>query len=251
MKNYLIIGDVHADFDVFSNAVQFATDNDMHLVSVGDLIDNGTDGAKVIDVMLSLVKEGKATFVKGNHEHKIIRWCNGHDVTIGPPNQVTIDQFNMPGGDVFKSNFIDLVENHGHDYLRIENKNYIAHAGMHKDFWQADLTNNKITKDMINAMYFGQADHKTTYEWKGQTYPKRIYNWVDFVPAGVRLIVGHDPAPLNEEPKFDSFQHEPKVFKNDNGGEIIFLDCGAGKGGKLFGVVLNSSTNETETFVEF
>lgn len=251
MKKYLIIGDVHADFDVFSKAVTFANENNLHLVSLGDLIDNGSDGDKCVELMLSLCKEGKASFIKGNHEHKIIRWCNGNDVIIGPPNQVTIDQFNAPGGEAFKSNFIELMKYFAQDYMRIEDKNFMAHAGMHKDFWEATFTDADITKDMINAMYFGQADYKVQYEWKGQTYPKRIYNWVDYIPTGIRLIVGHDPAPLSEVPEFDKFQQQPRVVTNDVGGEVIFMDCGAGKGGKLFGVVLNSSTNETETFVEF
>ena len=251
MEKYLIIGDVHADFTPFSKAVTFADENDLHLVSVGDLIDNGADGQKCVDLMLSLCKDKKATFIKGNHEHKIIRWCSGNDVIIGPPNQVTIDQFSKPGGEVFKSQFKLLVNNYAHDFLRIGDKNFIAHAGMHKDFWQAIFTDADITKDMINAMYFGQADYKVQYEWKGQTYPKRIYNWVDYVPTGVRLIVGHDPAPLSEVPEFDKFQQEPRVVKNDVGGEVIFLDCGAGKGGKLFGAVLNTTTNELEEFVGF
>ena len=72
MENYLIIGDVHADFGPFQKAVQYAQENDLHLISVGDLIDGGPDGAKCCEVMLDLLKQGKASMVKGNHEHKII-----------------------------------------------------------------------------------------------------------------------------------------------------------------------------------
>ena len=151
MEKYLIIGDVHADFGVFSKAVTFANENNLHLVSLGDLIDNGPDGDKCVELMLSLCKDKKATFIKGNHEHKIIRWCNGNDVLIGPPNQVTIDQFSQPGGEVFKSKFKLLVNSYAHDFFRIGDKNFMAHAGMHKDFWEAIFTDADITKDMINA----------------------------------------------------------------------------------------------------
>lgn len=248
---YLILGDVHADYSPFARAVDFCESNDYHLISVGDLIDNGPDGDKVVSTMLELVQSGKATLVKGNHEHKIIRYLAGNDVILGPPNMVTIDQFNAPGGDIFKNQFEDLIKNYAQDYVRLDQHNYIAHAGMDPKFWEADYQGEEITKKMVNTMLFGQADYALQYEYRGQTYPHRIYDWVDCVPTGKRLFVGHDPAPLVQKPAFDNFQHEPEVHVNDNGGEVIFLDCGAGKGGNLFGAVLNIDTNIVEDIVNF
>ena len=82
MKKYLIIGDVHADFEPFQKAVAYAQENDLHIISVGDLIDGGPDGAKCCSLMLDLLKKGKASIVKGNHEHKIIRYIDGANVKI-------------------------------------------------------------------------------------------------------------------------------------------------------------------------
>jgi hypothetical protein len=65
------------------------------------------------------------------------------------------------------------------------------------------------------------------------------------------LFVGHDPAPLKSVPVFDQFQEEPLVHVNTNGGETVFMDCGAGKGGKLFGAVVNSTDNKIEEFINF
>ena len=73
---YLIIGDVHADFIPFKRAIDFARENDLHLISVGDIVDGGTDGAICVSEMLKLLEEGKGSVVKGNHEHKIIRKLN-------------------------------------------------------------------------------------------------------------------------------------------------------------------------------
>ncbi len=45
--NYLIIGDVHADYQPFERAIDYATEHKLHLICVGDLIDNGNDGASI------------------------------------------------------------------------------------------------------------------------------------------------------------------------------------------------------------
>ena len=80
---FLIIGDVHGGYAPFKRAIDFARENDLHLISVGDLIDNGPDGALVVSNMLSLLDKGYASVVKGNHEHKIIRYLNGANVILG------------------------------------------------------------------------------------------------------------------------------------------------------------------------
>ena len=51
---YLVIGDVHADYLPFKRAVNYATENELHLICVGDLIDNGEDGARCVSEMLKL-----------------------------------------------------------------------------------------------------------------------------------------------------------------------------------------------------
>ena len=240
---YLVIGDVHADYSPLKKAIEYATQNNLHLICVGDLIDNGEDGAVCVSEMLKLLDSGKATMIKGNHEHKIIRHLKGANVLLGPPNMVTLNQ--MEADITFEENFIRLVEDYCKEYVKINDGLYFTHGGMHQDFWQAEKT-GEITRKMYDTMMFGQADYKKTFRHKGQDYPCRTYDWKDSVPAGVTLYVGHDPAPLSEEPDFDNFQAEPLVYTNDIGGTVIWLDCGAGKGGKLFGVVVNSSTNEID-----
>ena len=47
------------------------------------------------------------------------------------------------------------------------------------------------------------------------------------------------------------FQPEPTVYVNEQGGKTVWVDCGAGKGGNLFGLVVNSSTNEIEDTINF
>lgn len=245
---YLVIGDVHADYGPFGKAVDYATQNDLHLICVGDLIDNGEDGAVCVSEMLKLLDSGKATMIKGNHEHKIFRHLNGANVLLGPPNMVTLDQ--MQTDKTFEADFRRMVEDYCQEYVKLNDTLYITHGGMHQDFWEAEKTGN-LTRRMYDDMMFGQADYKKTFTHKGQDYPYRTYDWKDSVPSGIKLFVGHDPAPLTGEPDFDNFQPKPLVYTNNQGGTTVWLDCGAGKGGSLFGVVVNSDTDEIEEFIDF
>ena len=245
---YLIIGDVHADFVPFKRTIDYALANDLHLVCVGDIIDGGPDGAQCVSAMLKLLDDGRATMIKGNHEHKIIRYLNGADVIIGPPNRITTDAFETDKQ--FEADFRRMVEDHCQDYAKLSDTLYITHGGMHKDFWQAEKTDT-VSKKMRNTMMFGEADYHKTFTHKGQEYPFRTYDWKDSVPKGVTLMVGHDPAPLTGEPDFDNFQNTPLDFVNDDDGRIVWMDCGAGKGGKLFGAVVNSSTDKIEKYIDF
>lgn len=244
---YLIIGDVHADYGPLKRAIDYATEHKLHLISVGDIVDGGTDGAICVEAMLELLDKGVASIVKGNHEHKIIRALDGANVILGPPNMVTLNQ--MKTDQKFVTNFKRMVKKYCQNYIKIEDKLYITHGGMHQDFWAAENTGN-LTRRMTDDMMFGQADYKRTFEHKGQTYPARTYEWRHAVPKGITLMVGHDPAPLSEKPDFDNFQPMPLDFTNEQGGRVIWLDCGAGKGGKLFGAVVNSST-EVDEIIEF
>ena len=245
---YLVIGDVHAEYIPFKRAINFARSNDLHLVSVGDIVDGGPDGAICVNEMLKLLDEKKASIVKGNHEHKIIRKLNGANVLLGPPNMITLEQ--METDKLFEYEFRQMVENYCQTYIKLNDRLYITHGGMHQDFWEAEKT-GEITRRMFDDMMFGQADYKKTYHHKGQDYPYRTYDWKDSVPSEVTLIVGHDPAPLTGEPNFDVFQPEPTVYVNEQGGKTVWVDCGAGKGGNLFGLVVNSSTNEIEDTINF
>ena len=71
------------------------------------------------------------------------------------------------------------------------------------------------------------------------------------VPADVKLFVGHDPRPMIGEPDFDNFQPTPTTVKNKQGGTTTFLDAGSGKGGNLWGAVVNSANNSIEALINF
>ena len=61
------------------------------------------------------------------------------------------------------------------------------------------------------------------YEWAVR-YPERVLRWVDRIPAGMTVYCGHDQR---------STDGRPYRRAGLSGGEAVFLDTGAGKGGHL------------------
>ena len=167
---YLIIGDVHADFVPFQRAAKFAMENDLHLVSVGDLIDNGTDGFDVLTLFKHMANDHKATLIIGNHEWKIHRYLLGRDVKITAPNQITVDQ--MKANPFFEDVFKDLMTNAVH-YTQLNDNMFVTHAAMSKEFWETKEM-NRYNRD---RMMYSFADTSKVSHYRGETYPIRLYDW--------------------------------------------------------------------------
>lgn len=243
---YLIIGDVHADLLAFENAVNYAVANKLTLISVGDLVDNGSGGSGVVKTMIKLLEQEKAQVIIGNHEWKIYRWAIGNPVKITTPNQITVDQ--MSSDVTFKKNFLTMMT-YAKDYIQLSKNIFVTHGAIDPEFWGSTTP---PTKKQLDMMKYGSIDHKSELlHYRGETYNTRLYDWVDSVPSGTMLFVGHDPRPLIGVPDFDNFQVAPLVHKNDAGGVTVFLDCGSGKGGTLWGAVVNTVNNSIEELRNF
>jgi protein phosphatase len=55
-------------------------------------------------------------------------------------------------------------------------------------------------------------------------FPERVLRWVDRIPCGLTVYCGHDNR---------SADGRPATLRGAQGGEAVFLDTGAGKGGHL------------------
>lgn len=243
--NYLILGDVHAEYEPFRKALDYAEQNNLFVISVGDLVDNGVDGFKVFKDFYNLLKDNKAALVWGNHEWKIYRWLIGNPVTLGGNNKLTVEQ--MQSNPEFKEVFLKTVEFCQH-YIQINNDIFITHAGVNPEFWSRYP---KTIKKDLDIFKYGQVDHSQMYHYKDEVYPNRVYDWVKSVPADATLFVGHDPRPMTSKPDFDNFQNEPSSYMSEQGGKTVFLDCGSGKGGWLCGAVVNSIDSSILEFKNF
>ncbi len=70
-----IIGDIHGEIDALNTLLDHLEQNpgpDRHLVFIGDLCDRGPDSVAVIARVRSLVDQGRASVILGNHEINLL-----------------------------------------------------------------------------------------------------------------------------------------------------------------------------------
>ena len=113
-SGYLVLGDVHAVYAPFARAVNYAVENDLTIVAVGDLVDNGVEGDMVVDAMLELIQAEQAHAIWGNHEWKVRRWLADNSYPIGWPSKIAINQFHDERQ--FQQNFLELCDKL-HDFI--------------------------------------------------------------------------------------------------------------------------------------
>ena len=233
--NTLVVGDVHNNFVGMMDAYNYARLNQLRIIFVGDIVDYGKDAQNTILFAQYLAKTKKAQFVKGNHDDKIYRYAKGNDVKYHPAAMEST--VNALTNTLVESAFFDLYDSMN-DYINFGNT-YITHGAFIKDFWE----DSSLVSDTINRGFlYGEIDsNKHMIEYNGQMYPHRVYDWVDYIPSGVTVVVGHDRSPFEALPTFDKNLSDVLIKENNAGGTAIFTDTGSGKGGFLSGVVLDSN----------
>ena len=92
-----------------------------------------------------------------------------------------------------------------------------THAAIHPSWW----TEVKDHRNMEHYSLFGEFDLTPKSD-----QPRRTYNWIDSIPEGTTVIVGHDARSTIA----------PVTKTGELGGQAIFLDTGSGKGGSLSSV---------------
>lgn len=216
----LVLGDVHGARDQLARALDLAAREGRFPVLLGDLVDRGADSAGCLALALPLVIAGRAAWVRGNHDDKLARHLAGNAVRVGADLAETLRQIQAHPGDLatlfrhgwaVSRNWLrwrDLVFTHG----------AFAPEMLTRDAALAD----RRGKTMTFALY-GQATGELTPEGK----PVRAYGWIDTIPEGLTVVVGHDVR-------------APEVLRvgGAQGGRAVFLDTGAGKGGGLSSLAL-------------
>ena len=239
LPDFLVVGDIHGDYDKFLQAKKYAEDNSLLFISLGDILNYGQDGVKVFFDIQKMVSDGSAIMVAGNHERKIFNYYekvlkgNKPLVSIEDKHQMTVDEFDSLGTNViekfmsFTYNLPNIIEGVFCD------KQYVfAHGAVNKLFWKLDKLKdaanyNKIQKALYTSAMFGDfVDHV-------ENPPMKNYGWTTFIPNHCEVFVGHFPMECYT------------VFHNDAGGICHLLDTGCSKGGYLTGLhVSKDNTKE-------
>jgi protein phosphatase len=155
-------------------------------IFVGDLVDRGPDSPGVLRLVMSMVANGTAYCVPGNHDVKLMRKLRGRDVKISHGLAETLQQLESePDG--FRKQAADWIYSLVSHLVLDGGKLVVAHAGM-KESMQGRASG--AVRDF--ALY-----GETTGETDEYGLPVR-YNWAGDYRGEAMVVYGHTPVPEPE-----------------------------------------------------
>ncbi len=155
-------------------------------IFLGDLVDRGPRTPEVLRLVMSMVDQGAALCVPGNHDVKLMRKLRGRDVRITHGLAESLDQLEREAPEFRESvaAFIDGLISH---YVLDEGKLVVAHAGLSEP-----LQGRGSGKVRDFALY-----GETTGETDEFGLPIR-YNWAAEYRGRAMVVYGHTPVPEPE-----------------------------------------------------
>jgi len=236
----LAVGDVHGNYDAMSRAVQQAAQEDRFIVWLGDIMDYGDSNLKCMKLAYQTVARGRAHMIWGNHERKIGKWI-AHDCgknfkgRLSDANWGTIREIESLVPER-KARFLAAwraLENWSTQHVVM--KNYLfTHGAATPEMWHMHM--HRLTGIHSDRAFFGEVDSSRGLSKEG--YPARLWAWVDQVPQDHTVVVGHD--------WLDRATCEIVRKTNSQGGQVLCVDTGSSKGGRLSGVAIDVETNNVE-----
>jgi protein phosphatase len=232
----MVIGDVHGNLNDLDALLVQAVEMDAHVLFLGDIVDYGFYSVDTVFTVYDLIRNGKAHMIWGNHERKVDRWINADfgntfKGVVGPGLAVTANEINgaIANDPAFKDKFLArwrCLANHSRQCFNLGDRYLLTHGASTMDMWEMGNLHTLYGVHQ-NMAFFGQVDTKQPTLSSGM--PNRIYQWIDEIPKGKTVIVGHDPRD----------KINPMVVDNVNGGRAVFLDTGSSKGGVLSMMIIN------------
>lgn len=199
-----IIGDVHGCFDELQMLLEKLgyqvekTDEEKTLgyevsapegrkaLFVGDLVDRGPASNKVLRLVMSMVQNGTALCVPGNHDVKLLKKLNGRKVKIQHGLAETLDQLEQEPPqfiDELKT-FLNSLISH---YVLDGGQLVVAHAGLRADM------QGRASGAVRSFCLYGE----TSGEIDEFGLPVR-YNWAREYDGTAMVVYGHTPIPAPE-----------------------------------------------------
>lgn len=218
-----VVGDVHGDARGFAAAIAGAEAARLFVVQLGDLTDHGPDSPAVLRAAFALIDDGAGLFLLGNHDHKLRRALAGDAVRIEKAGLGrTLEQIDAAadGAPLRERALTEIAR--APAWLRIGPWVFV-HAAFHDAMLQHAAPPDagaQRAEGLVGRAIYGQV----TGRLGADGFPIRLVGWVDRIPAGLTVMVGHDNR---------SRDGRPVVMEGARGGRAVFLDTGAGKGGAL------------------
>ncbi|MFJ7631408.1 polynucleotide kinase-phosphatase [Streptomyces sp. NPDC097595] len=187
-----IIGDIHgcsSELDTLLGKLGYvdgAHPEGRTAVFVGDLVDRGPDSPGVLRRVMSMVAEGNALCVPGNHENKLGRYLKGRKVQLTHGLAETVEQLEREDAkdSEFRKQvgaFIDGLVSH---YVLDGGRLVVCHAGLPEKYH--GRTSGRVRS---HALY-----GETTGETDEFGLPVR-YPWAEDYRGSAAVVYGHTPVP--------------------------------------------------------
>lgn len=237
----LVVGDVHGNISGMQQAIKMAALENRQIVWLGDIVDYGANNLKCVRMVYETVCNNEAVMVWGNHERKITKWidCDWGKTFNGrmsDANYATVKEILSLSEDR-RARFLAVwraLENHSQQCWHKDNWLF-THGAATSQMWHMQGY-HRLPQPHSDMAFFGQTDRN--HPTKEDGYPNRIWNWVDDVPAGRNVVVGHDWV--------DRQTNQIVVKINTHGGRVFCVDAGSSKGGRLAALAIDTNTQQTE-----
>lgn len=217
-----VIGDIHGNLEGMSKALTEADQLNYLPLSLGDILDYGTRSLMCVTVFADRVFQNRALAIRGNHEAKQVRIMGASVIEgktfkgkLSEGNKTTLDEFKRmrkTKSEAWARRFISLV-NHMPDWLEIGDYLFVHGAAHPKMFGNSTRRARRESIEENFAMY-----GETTGNFTEDGMPERIYDWVDKIPDGKTVVVGHAIKEV-----------VPSELVGALGGRAVFLDTGSSK----------------------
>jgi predicted kinase len=233
----LVVGDVHGNLPGMQHMIQHAEAELRQIVWLGDVVDYGSQNLACVRAAHTTVSQGVAHMIWGNHERKIDRWIHSdwgerYQGRLSDANWSTVREILSltPDRRARFSAVWKALSNWSTQHV-VCGTWMMTHGAAHPQMWHCKA--HRLPGDQGNLAFFGEVSSQEPNRADG--YPNRTWGWVDQVPPGHTVVVGHD--------YLDRVNHAPVIKLGAQGGRVICVDTGSSKGGVLSAVEVDVDTN--------
>jgi hypothetical protein len=223
-KGVRFFGDIHGCCAEFTALADDAIVRNLHLHSLGDLINRGPDSPGCMRLACDLSDSGWLDLNPGNHDERFLRWFKGETVPIKPNGLgSTLAQLEgIADREALTRRYADLL-------LRAPlwsrfGRIYSVHAALHPEMigregprlgasdWNSELHHFALEGEM-----------RDDGDPARRALGRRSFNWLDEIPSEVTVMIGHSTVSTEG----------PRERRNAAGGRIVHLDTALQRSGRL------------------
>lgn len=213
-SNIYVCSDLHGNYNFYKAITRELKEND-RLYVLGDVIDRGKDGIKILQDVIKRKEKGQVEFLVGNHELMMVQSLFLNNVKVrndwlidGNGGKKTLEEFNKL--DVNEQNKMKefLLNSYVYKNIKINDKPvHLVHA---KSIQDKEENNEKTLREMIKEEQESKINEAL---WSRDPKTGTSKPHPQSAKPGVFTVIGHSPTADN------------KVNYKDN---YIDIDCGGG-----------------------